>query len=310
MSDQPAAPGSPREPELPEGDSRTLLVHRVRAALAVLPGFFEFGTQFEGIDATDLFALNSVLGASIEGQVVRTLNKMRGEWDPDEQWTGYRFIRQSQTFPDVLLARRGASSVDIAMGIELKGWYLLSKEGVGSFRFQVTPEACSIFDLIMIVPWRLSNIMSGTPVASEPWIASARYAAELRNYWWEHVRKTSDPRGINHPSAVQPYPSKDMNILDVPEYDRGGNFGRLSRVTGLTSDFVAAATAQEALGIPIDHWINFLKLHSDSSDPELVTANLLRDLTASAQARSEEDARQVLSHLIELVRLLVPNSGG
>jgi hypothetical protein len=285
-------------------------VRRVRAALAVLPGFFEFGTHFEGIDATDLFALNSVLGASIEGQVVRTLNKMRGEWDPHEQWTGYRFIRQSQTFPDVLLARRGADSVDIAMGIELKGWYLLSKEGVGSFRFHVTPAACSIFDLIMIVPWRLSNIMSGTPVASEPWVASARYAAELRNYWWQNVRKTSDPRGIHHPSGVQPYPSKDMNFNDVPEYDGGNNFGRLSRVTGLTTDFVAAARAQDALGIPIDHWINFLKLHIDNSDPELVSANLLRELTATAQARSEEDARQVLSHLSELVRLLAPDSGG
>lgn len=139
MTDQPPQPEPPREPDLPEGDPRTLLAQRVRAALMVLPGFFEFGTNFEGIDATDLFALNSVLGASIEGQVVRTLNKMRTEWDPDERWTGYRFVRQSQTFPDVLLARRGADSVEIAMGIELKGWYLLSKEGVGSFRFQVTP---------------------------------------------------------------------------------------------------------------------------------------------------------------------------
>lgn len=304
MTDQAGLPEPPQEPHLPEGDLRTLLVQRVRAALMVLPGFFEFGTHFEGIDATDLFALNSVLGASIESQVVRTLNKMRGEWDPDEQWAGYRFVRQSQTFPDVLLVRRGASSADIAMGIELKGWYLLSKEGVGSFRFQVTPAACSIFDLIMIVPWRLSNVMSGTPVASEPWITSARYAAELRNYWWEHLRKSSAARGIRQPTGVQPYPTKDMNILDVPEYDGGGNFGRLSRVTGLTTDFVASATAQDALGIPIDHWINFLKLHSDSSDPELVTANLLQELTVRARARSKEDARQVLSHLSEVVRLL------
>jgi hypothetical protein len=310
MTDQAGLPEPPREPELPEGDPRTLLVHRVRAALMVLPGFFEFGTRFEGIDATDLFALNSVLGASIESQVVRTLNKMRSEWDPDEQWAGYRFVRQSQTFPDVLLVRRGADSADIAMGIELKGWYLLSKEGVGSFRFQVTPAACSAFDLIMIVPWRLSNVMSGTPVAGEPWIASARYAAELRNYWWEHLRNTSAARGIRQPTGVQPYPTKDMNILDVPEHDGGGNFGRLSRVTGLTSDFVASATAQDALGIPIDHWINFLKLHSDSSNPELVTANLLQELTVRARARSEEDARRVLSHLSELVRLLAPGSGG
>lgn len=307
MTDQPALPEPPLKPELPEDDPRTLLVQRVRAALMVLPGFFEFGTHFEGIDATDLFALNSVLGASIEGQVVRTLNKMRGEWDPDEQWTGYRFVRQSQTFPDVLL-RRGAGSADIAMGIELKGWYLLSKEGVGSFRFQVTPAACSEFDLIMIVPWRLSNVMSGTPVAGEPWIESARYAAELRNHWWEHLRKTTAPRGIRRPAGIRPYPTKDMTILDVPEHDGGGNFGRLSRVTGLTADFVASATAQEALGIPIDHWINFLKLHSDSSDPELVTANLLRELTASARVRAEEDASQVLSHLSELARLLAPGS--
>lgn len=308
MTDQLALPEPPREPDLPEGNARTQLVHRVRAALMVLPGFFEFGTHFEGIDATDLFALNSVLGASIEGQVVRTLNKMRGEWDPDEQWNGYRFVRQAQTFPDVLLARRGADAIDIAMGIELKGWYLLSKEGVGSFRFQVTPAACSVFDLIMIVPWRLSNVMSGTPVAGEPWIASARYAAELRNYWWQHVRRTAGPRGIIQPAGVQPYPTKDMSILDVPELDGGGNFGRLPRVTGLMNDFVAAATAQEALGIPIRDWISFLQLHSENSDPESVTAYLLQALTAGMTTRSEEDARQVLAHLGELVRLLAPGS--
>ena len=307
MTEQPA-PEPPREPDLPEGDRRTHLVQRVRAALMVLPGFFEFGTHFEGIDATDLFALNSVLGASIEGQVVRTLNKMRGEWDPDEQWNGYRFVRQSQTFPDVLLARRGAAAIDVAMGIELKGWYLLSKEGVGSFRFQVTPAACSVFDLIMIVPWRLSNVMSGTPVAGEPWIASARYAAELRNYWWQHVRRTTGPRGIIQPAGVQPYPTKDMSILDVPELDGGGNFGRLPRVTGLMTDFVAATTAQEALGIPIRDWISFLQLHSENSDPEAVAAYLLQALTAGTAARSEEDARQVLAHLSELVRLLAPGS--
>jgi hypothetical protein len=60
MTDQAGLPEPPQEPDLPEGDPRTVLVHRVRAALMVLPGFFEFGTRFEGIDATDLFALNSV----------------------------------------------------------------------------------------------------------------------------------------------------------------------------------------------------------------------------------------------------------
>jgi hypothetical protein len=39
-----------------------------------------------------------------------------------------------------------------------------------------------------------------------------------------------------------------MSTLDVPEYDGGGNFGRLPRVVGLMTDFVAAAKTQEALG--------------------------------------------------------------
>ena len=63
--------------ESPEDDPRTELAQRVGGALLVLPGFFEFGTRIEGIDATDLFSLNSVLGTSIEVQVVHTLNKMR-----------------------------------------------------------------------------------------------------------------------------------------------------------------------------------------------------------------------------------------
>jgi hypothetical protein len=307
MTSQPVPP-PPQPPLLPAGDPKTELVENVRAALLVLPGFFEFGTRFEGIDATDLFSLNSVLGASIEGQVVQTLNRMRQVWDPDELWTGYRFERQSQTFPDVLLAKRGIGTLDIALGIELKGWYLLSKEGVGSFRFGVSPDACSIFDLIMIVPWHLSNVLSGTPIAREPWIASARYAAELRNYWWEHVRRTSNPAGIIHAVNAHPYPTKDMPIWDEPEYDRGGNFGRLPRVTGLMDDFVVAATAQEALGIPISHWIDFLQLHSQGRDPEDIAAILRAELMTGTHSKSEESAEQVLAHLDELVRLLTPGS--
>jgi hypothetical protein len=146
--------------------------------------------------------------------------------------------------------------------------------------------------------------MSGTPVTSEPWVASARYAAELRNHWWQHVRETKHPRGIIHPADVQPYPAKDMNTVDVPEYDGGGNFGRLPRVVGLMTDFVAAAKAQEALGIPISDWISFLQLHSENNDPEATTEYLLQELRSGTWARSVEDAQQVLLHLKELVRLL------
>jgi hypothetical protein len=299
-------------PELvsPEGDRRTELAQRVGGALLVLPGFFEFGTRIEGIDATDLFSLNSVLGTSIEVQVVHTLNKMRGVWDPDEEWVGYRFERQSQTFPDVRLVRRSSGAPEIAMGVELKGWYLLSKEGVPSLRFQTTPAACSPFDLIAVVPWHLSNVLSGTPVAREPWVSGARHAAEFRNHWWEHVRETADAKGISSPAGVHPYPTKDMRISDEPARDRGGNFGRLARVSGLMTDFIASAKAQEALGIPIIDWILFLRRHSDNSDPEQVTASLVQELSRATRARSQADAARVLEHLEGLARLLAPGALG
>ena len=296
--------------ESPADDPRTGLAQRVGGALLVLPGFFEFGTRIEGIDATDLFSLNSVLGTSIEVQVVHTLNKMRTIWDPDEEWVGYRFERQSQTFPDVRLVRRGTAEPDIAMGIELKGWYLLSKEGVPSLRFQTTPAACSPFDLIAVVPWHLSNVLSGTPMAREPWVSSARHAAEFRNHWWEHVRETTDPRGISSPADVRPYPTKDMQIADIPDYDRGGNFGRLARVTGLMTDFIASARTQEAMGIPINDWILFLRRHSDNSDPEQVTGSLLQELSRATQAGSRNDAARVIEHLEGLVRLLASTIPG
>ena len=167
-----------------------------------------------------------------------------------------------------------------------------------------------MFDLITVVPWHLSNVLSGTPVAREPWVSAAKHAAEFRNHWWEHVRETNDPRGINSPTGVRPYPTKDMQIADTPEYDRGGNFGRLARVTGLMTDFIASAKAQEAMGIPINDWIAFLRRHSDNSDPEQVTVSLLRELNTATRASSEDDAERVLAHLDELVRLLAPRTSG
>ena len=124
---------------------------RVREALFALPTYFQSDTSIEGILATDIFTLNAAFGATIEDQVVSTLNRMREVWDPDEQFMYYRFVRQPQTFPDVLL-RKDTSGTDrheseILLGIELKSWYLLAKEGEPSFRFQVTPAACAKQDL-------------------------------------------------------------------------------------------------------------------------------------------------------------------
>ena len=131
------------------------LHRRVRDAVASLPAYFRTETKIEGVNATDLHTLNTVLGATIEEQVVRTLNDLRNSWDPNERHALYSFVRQAQTFPDVLLRR--ASDGDILLGIELKGWYLLAKEREPSLRFQVTEAACAEHDLIVVVPWCLAT---------------------------------------------------------------------------------------------------------------------------------------------------------
>jgi hypothetical protein len=301
----PDVPAPPLDPLLDPKDPRTVLQERLRTVLLGLPAIFEFNNNVAGVNATDLFSLNTLLGASIEGQVVKALNKQRPLWDPDDAWLGYTFERQSQAFPHVRLVRKGSGAVtDIALGIELKGWFLLAKEGEPSFRFTQTAAACADYDLLVVVPWYLDNVLSGSPLAAEPFVASARWAAEFRNYYWQYTRNadaTTD-RTIHSPAAARPYPNKDDEITDVPAQDKGRNFGRVARVRGLMTEWVRATNQLEVLGIRIDDWYRFLRLHSDQADPDLVSERLAAQLARQTGDRSVERAERVAAALEELVR--------
>ena len=96
---------------------------RVRDALFACPDHFSTSTTIEGLLATDIFTLNTPLAATIEESVVKTLNDLRSVWDPHKTYQTYTFVRQPQTFPDVVL-RELDNDQHVLMGIELKGWYL------------------------------------------------------------------------------------------------------------------------------------------------------------------------------------------
>lgn len=304
MAPAAPAPFPPPRPTPAPHDPRTQLRRGVVDALRALPGYFRSETVIEGLAATDLFSLNAVLGTTIEVQVVRTLNLIRDVWDPDERWARYSFVRQPQTFPDVRLQAVGDEGVDVALGIELKGWYLLAKEREPSLRYQVTPAACSDWDLVAVVPWYLTNVLSGAPVAMTPWIESARYTAEYRNHWWQHVRDTTADTAIASPSGVTPYPTKDMRIADVPARDGGSNFGRLARVTGLMDDFIASALTTEIAGVAAQHWVSFVKLHAEHTDAADIATRLERDLERRFGALSDRQSAQVVEHLTAIASLL------
>ena len=264
----------PPERKLPDEDWEHYALYRdVKAAISSVPAYFRTETQIAGVMATDLHTLNNVLGATIEAQVVYTLNSIRAVWDPDEKYVLYSFVRQPQTFPDVLLRR--AADGDILLGIELKGWYVLAKEGEPSFRYRVTAAACNPQDLVVVVPWALGNVVSGSPILLDPYIESARYAAEYRNHHWAHVRETGEDRGINSPIEVKPYPAKSDQIDDKPVADGGGNFGRFAR-TGLMDAYLAEIKGRPLSGLRIEYWLRFLKVFQGEKSEEQTRAAIDR----------------------------------
>jgi len=306
MTDQQIA-HAPQPPDLDQHDSMTVLRRGVKNALLSLPGYFEFSNPLSGINATDLFNLNALLGAAIEIEVVRTLNKLRDVWDKTGEWAGYRFERSSQAFPDVRLIHPGKPTPDIAIGVELKGWWLLSKEGVPSLRYQVAPAACAPHDLICVVPWHLSNAVSGTAEVIEPWVESARYAAEYRDYWWQHVRKSKTGKTkVTYPDSAHPYPNKADLVSACPEEDHGGNFGRLPRATGVMDDFIAQSMRHTILGIPAQDWVAFLKRHSDNATPEELTETLQTELGNHLKNVAPGAAEELIALLTRVGEILAP----
>lgn len=281
------------------------LLHNVKDALISLPSYFKTETTIEGISATDIFTLNSALGATIENQVVATLNQMRSVWDPKDEYTLYAFTRQSQTFPDVLLKRKSGDSSqgdEIILGIELKGWYLLAKEAEPSFRFQVTAKACAPQDLLVVVPWALNNVISGSPRVFTPYIESARYAAEYRNYHWQNLREAKTDSAVVIPTGVGPYPKKADQISDKPKSDSGGNFGRFAR-TGIMDKYLAQALEELLCGIQAAHWLRFFKIFQDQRDTASIV-EAIDGLRARVEAQLKTTPSDELSAILTILESL------
>lgn len=257
----------------------------VKKAVYSLPSNFESSLNIDGVLATDLFAFNSSLGATIEQQVVNSLNRLRSVWDPEQHYALYEFERQPQTFPDVVLK---ASAPDVTppiiLGIELKGWYILAKEKEPSFRYKVTPAVCAPADLLVVVPWALQNVISGSPIVFEPFVMGARHAAKYRNWYWEHKRKGTSKKGVHLSTVEQFYPTKSDMISDRPESDGGGNYGRLAR-SGVMEEYISQLFTDKLAGIQLSAWQQFLSIFTESaseSDIDIALQRIAKNATLSS----------------------------
>ena len=298
----------PPEPEEPSAAWEHFgLWQAVRKALFTLPSQFESELAVSGVLATDLFAFNSSLGATIEEQVVSSLNKLRSLWDPDRSYALYSFERQPQTFPDVVL-RASAPGVEprVILGIELKGWYVLAKEREPSFRYKVTSAVCAPQDLLVVVPWALSNVISGSPQVFMPFVVGARQAAEYRNWYWQHRKGGTGDRTIDISTVTKHYPVKSDPIIDVSAADQS-NFGRLAR-TGIMDEYIAELFDERLAGIPVFAWQKFLALFTERQTTDDIAKGMDR-LEAAVEASdvldlSEEAIAEIATKFADICRLL------
>lgn len=264
----------PQHYELDQDDPRTQLRENIIEALGAVAVHFDSTISIEGIEATDLFGMNQLLGGAIETQTVTVLNRLRDIWDPDDKYACYEFRRYPESFPDVrLVPVMGGTPL---IGIELKGWYLLSKEGEPSFRFQASANAMSIYDLLVCFPWSLTNVISGQPKLHAPYIEQAKYAADRRTYYWKSRKPKGKVRADYFDiefANTHPYPDAGSQYTDKAAYDKGGNFGRIARI-GIMDEFTAQSLETPLAGIAARHWIDFLKLFSEGQTSDQITQGI------------------------------------
>ncbi len=282
--------------ELPKDDERTALREGIIRALQAVPMHFVSTINIEGISTTDLFAMNTLLGGAIESQTVETLNATRAIWDPQGRWADYEFKRYAESFPDVRLECNGGG--DPLIGIELKGWYLLAKEEEPSFRFRAAADAMTVWDLIVVFPWSLSNVISGTPILEAPFIEQAKYAADMRTHYWE--TRGESAQQVEHP-ATHPYPAPGSAYSDIVHNDRGGNFGRIARIAGLMDDWVRDAMQTSLAGIEARWWVRFFKLFDERGDEETIRMKFER--IATQVGHDSAWVEEVVGHVRGLMEL-------
>jgi hypothetical protein len=189
------------------------------------------------------------------------------------------------------------------MGIELKGWYVLAKEREPSFRYKVTPAVCAPADLLVVVPWALSRVISGSPQVFNPFVLGAREAAEYRNWYWKHVRTSQGNKGITLSTASQYYPSKSDTISDRPISDSGSNFGRLARSRVMDS-YIRELFEDRLAGIPLIAWQRFLGFFTESNSSAEISAGLDRMSASLLAGIAEPNAEVLRQKFAEIAELL------
>ena len=271
------------------------LHRRVCRALRAVPGIYSSGLRLDGVPATDLCGAQALIASGVEREVRDCLNRLRHIWDPDGDYADCEFVRFPESFPDVRLMRDGEPII----GVELKTWYLLAKEGEPTCRFKASVNACSDADILCIYPWCWSEVIVGSPRLFTPWIARAREVAEIRNDAWD---------GKVHIARTTPYPPARSRCCDTPVLNpESTSWGRVARIPGLMRDWVDATLETQLSGIPARYWLAFLSLFKEAAQASAIKRGLeriSRDVGSDVIPVGDGDLSEISDHLFAIVRLI------
>lgn len=281
-----------------EPEELTELRDRVKLALATIPNGFHSELSLAGVPATDLCGAQSLIAAGVEREVADRLNDMRMLWDPDGKYMDCKFQRFPESYPDVRLIRPGIP--EPLIGVELKTWYLLSKEQEPCARFTASVNASTDYDLLVIFPWYWDRVITGVPALLSPWVRSAKEVAEIRNEAW------GEPVQL---ARTTPYPAPRSKYCDVPMWEPAATaWGRIARIPGLMDDFVKSSLDTDLYGIPAHYWVSFLSLFKEKAASDAIKRGLERIATEvngdDSLLVGAADASMIADYLFAITRIL------
>jgi hypothetical protein len=218
-----------------------------------------------------LSEFNNYVGQGIENTLVQHLNNAAYEkWSKQDQ--NLQFARNTVQFPDLLLVDEEKD--ECFLHVEVKSWYIFASDPITA-RFHTAPEYIKDDCLLVVFPWYMTEIVSGTPKLLSPLVGSAKELAERRDQVWiDGYQGRADP-GTKKvetppPGHLWDNPINQHNIKSIG-YQRSStednweiesdNFGKVYRFYHpLTYDLKDDAYGKHVKGKEVSEWREILDL--------------------------------------------------
>lgn len=285
-----------RFPEWPHHEMKQKVLRLLRGRCVYHDLVTQFQIRKSGIQADKM----------IEQFIYDVLDTFREEWAVGP-YAGCRVNYNPTSFPDITIT----SGREVILGIEIKSWHTLAKEGQPCFRFQASPLACAPHDILVVFPYYWENLWTnhGVALLLAPYIENSRFVATQRNetFDFEHPRNP-----VRRVTGITPHTSKHREeINDQPPEDKGGNFGRIGRLDlfrKFTWDLAATRVRMiDPQGVPladktIDEWFFQLwdkHLGDESLNRQPSTEPVLEDHLRAYKSRLRAMMVRTVNHAIE-----------